>query len=282
MSKFSILMANWNNANHLPKAVASCLEQTWQDLEIIILDDASSDESKEIIRDISEWDPRIRTIFHDTNKGIGYTKRSLITHSQGAIFGFLDPDDYLSRDAVEVMVNAHRANPDAGLIYSKLVHIDESGNVTGESRYNRAIPEGESFLTYGGISAFATMKRSFYEKTEGMNPMLRIAEDQDLYLKMEEVSSVEFIDRVLYYYRNHPGSISLNHNVTRAHVWQVIARYEAYKRRGLPIDEAHLIAYFVGREEKYRNFYNAMYNPSRVLMQLPRAIRKWIVTKFQS
>jgi glycosyltransferase involved in cell wall biosynthesis len=278
---FSILMANYNNSAFIQEAVYSVIDQTFQDWELLIIDDASTDNSISIIKEIASKDGRIRVLLHDTNKGIGYSKRELVAESRGEVFGFLDPDDYLSPKALEVMVDAHRAMPDTGLIYSTLIHVDYKGNEIGVSSYNKPVPEGTTFMSSGGISHFCTIKRSFYNLTEGINPLLRIAEDQDLYMKLEEVAPVHFVNLPLYYYRSHSGAISLNGNITRSHVWQMIARYEAYKRRDIPIDENHLIKYFISKEEKFNNFYFNMYQPKHALLQFLKAVKKWTLSIFR-
>lgn len=272
---FSILIANYNNSDYLYDCIYSCINQTYKNLEIIIIDDASTDNSNEIIFELKQIDSRIKVYQNEQNRGIGWTKRELISKSSGVCFGFLDPDDMLELNAVSIVVEEHKKRNHVGLIYSNLKNLLPDGTFKELSNYNGPIPEGTTFLEYGkGVSAFATLKRKFYNLTDGINPLLKIAEDQDLYFKMEEVAPILYVDEPLYLYRNHKGSISLFDNQVRAHVWQVIARYEAYKRRGLEINEKQLIDYFVRKEARYLAFYNNMYTLRGPFLQLLKAIKK--------
>jgi glycosyltransferase involved in cell wall biosynthesis len=249
------------------------MTQTYGNIEIVILDDCSTDNSLEKLNTIETIDSRIKLFTNVSNQGIGWTKRKLVELSKGELFGFVDPDDKLRFNAVEIMVEAHRNNFNCGLIYSNLMNMNQKGVETLIGDFNSKIPETSSFLESGrGISHFATFKRIMYNKTEGINPLLKIAEDQDIYFKMEEIAPPLFINKDLYLYRNHNGAISLFSNQTRAHVWQVIARYEAYKRRGLEINEKQLISYFVRRESRYLNFHKEMYTLKGAFIQFMKAI----------
>ncbi|NPA37139.1 MAG: hypothetical protein GXO47_09865, partial [Chlorobi bacterium] len=118
--------------------------------------------------------------------------------------------------------------------------------------YNCTVPEGTTFLEYGkGPSAFAAVKRKYYDMTEGIDAFLKISEDTDMYLKLEEVGRLVFVPKPLYYYRNNPGSISLNKNVVRSHVWRAIVIAAACKRRGLDREDL-IINYFVEKDRKWR------------------------------
>ena len=274
--KFSILIANYNNASFIEEAINSAINQTYKNIEIVICDDASTDNSIEIINKLMLKDPKIKLIINSTNLGIGSTKKRLIDNSSGYYFGFLDPDDFLDISAIEILIAEYAKSPFNSIIYSNLINVFPDGRRI-ISNFNCHIPQNTNFLEFGkGISAFAAINRSLYDLTEGMNPNLRIAEDQDLYLKLEEVGAVRFLDLPLYYYRNHFNSISLYTNVTRAHVWQSIIRYEAYLRRRIPIDEVKLIGYFKNKEMKFQEFYNKMYTVNGSFIQLLKALKKWI------
>ena len=237
--KFSILIANYNNGRYLMDAINSVRCQTYQNWEIIIVDDGSTDNSLDIYKELKA-DERIRIFFNDHNMGCGYTKRQCAKHANGDICGFLDPDDCLVEDALQIMVAEHEKHPDASLINSTYYETDERLNVILVSSYGCPIPLGQSFLTYRkGISHFTTFKKKCYEQTEGIDPMMLRAVDHDLYYKLEEVGKVCYVDKPLYYYRqNTTGNISLGEeNMLKAHAWDIYAMVNACKRRGLPIEE---------------------------------------------
>lgn len=236
---FSVLIANHNDGKYLTRAIDSVLGQSYSNWEIVIVDDDSSDDSLILYKQYSS-DNRIRIFYNDKNMGCGYTKRRCISCSRGNICGFLDADDALADDALEIMVKNHVDHPEASLIYSKYYKCNKNLNVEWVSTHQMTIPENSSFLECGhrgAISHFATFKKDSYDKTDGINPILKIAEDKDLYYKLEEVGSVIFVNKPLYYYRCNTGNnCSLEAHAQDATIWEFVARYEACKRRNKDVE----------------------------------------------
>lgn len=238
---FSVMIANHNHGDYLMDAIESVKAQTYPHWEIIIVDDCSTDNSHELYAKL-EQDSRMRVFHNDENKGCGYTKRRCLAEANGEICGFLDADDCLTDNALQVMVEAHRSHPECSLIYSQMYFVDPQLKVITVSEHQRALLNGESFLTCHGIgviSHFVTMKKASYDKTEGMDESLRIAEDVDLYFKLEEVGETLFLPMPLYKYRIDTGcNVSLvASNRAKTLGWEVLARAAACKRRGLPIED---------------------------------------------
>lgn len=237
--KVSILIANYNNSRYLMDAIDSIRHQSYHNWEIIIVDDCSTDNSVEIYKNLEE-ESRIHIFFNSNNMGCGYTKRQCVAHANGEICGFLDPDDTLTEDAIQIMVAEHDKHPDSSLIGSTCFNADENLNIVSISSYGCSIPQGHSFLTYRqGVTAFATFRKKCYEMTEGIDPLMLRAVDHDLYYKLEEVGKVYYVDKPLYYYRqNTAGNISLGEeNMMKAHAWDIYAMINACKRRGIPIEK---------------------------------------------
>ena len=237
--KVSVLIANYNNGRYLMDAVDSVRRQSCHNWEIVIVDDCSTDNSVDIYNAL-ENDDRIRVFFNDKNMGCGYTKRQCVIRANGEICGFLDPDDVLAEDAIQIMVSEHDKHPDASLINSTCFNTDENLKVVSVSPYGCPIPQGQTFLAYRkGITAFATFKKKYYEQTEGIDSLMLRAVDHDLYYKLEEVGDVYYIDKPLYYYRhNTTNNISLGDgNMLKAHAWDIYAMVNACKRRGISIED---------------------------------------------
>lgn len=219
------------------EAIGSVYKQTYDNWEIIIVDDFSNDDSKEIYTSLSN-DNRIKIYFNKENRGCGYTKRRCAELASGEICGFLDPDDALTDDALEVMINSHIKNPKVSMIHSKFFYCDKDLKI--ESIYQAAkdiTPKDSYFFNLeGNISHFVSFKKEFYNKTEGIDPFQKKAVDQDMYIKLYEVGDTIFIDKPLYYYRNHDGSISLNKNAEKAYFWHWVAVINGAKRRSIDIE----------------------------------------------
>jgi len=238
---FSVLIANHNHSNYLMDAIGSVMAQTYTHWEIVLVDDGSTDNAESLYREL-EQDSRIHVFRNGENKGCGFTKHRCLELAQGEICGFLDADDCLTEDALATMVEAHQKNPSCSLVYSQFYYANPQLKVISVSNQQCAIPKEKSFLTCNvicAISHFATLKKALYDKTEGIDSTLKIAEDIDLYLKLEEVGDTLFLPIPLYYYRIDTGcNVSLNqNNIGKTLGWEVIVKNAACKRRSLPVDD---------------------------------------------
>ncbi len=242
---FSILIANYNNGRFFKDCYNSILEQTYTDWEVIIVDDASTDDSVETIERFIKDDDRFHLFKNEINNGCGFTKRKCAEEARGKFCGFLDPDDALLPCALEEMVNAFGKNPDAVLIHSNLYICSEklerkglhpaAGLVKdiGDYYFNYAPPYNNA----GPVVAFTAFLKSAYLETDGIDPHMLRAVDQDLYLKLWEIGSFSYLDKPLYLYRIHEGGISHPNKGGRAYYWHWYATIQAAKRRNLNIED---------------------------------------------
>ncbi|GAA4076432.1 hypothetical protein GCM10022389_22800 [Flavobacterium cheonanense] len=230
---FSILIANYNNGSFFKDCYASIMNQSYQDFEVIIVDDASTDNSVEVIEKLIANDSRFKLYFNEHNKGCGYTKRRCASLATGEVCAFVDPDDAIVVTALEKMVSSFKLHPTVSLVSSKYYFTDLFLNKTGEGTHGEALPNGTSYLTYGrgAITHFCSFRRSSYLKTSGIDSKFKRAVDQDLYYKLEETGSHLFLNDFLYYYRINSNSISANANLFKAEYWQIVAKEDAFERR---------------------------------------------------
>lgn len=261
----SVLIANYNNSAYLEAALQSVINQSYNKWEIIIIDDCSSDNSVEVVNKF-EGD-RIKFFRNTKNQGCGFTKRRCVELATGDICGFLDADDTLAPDALKTMVEQHKQHNEIGLFYSTHYVCDEQLNPLYIPSWIGEFKEGESQLTNTRISHFATFKMEAYKRTEGIEPSFQRGVDQDLYLKLEEVTKTKFIDHPLYYYRKHDRGISTFGNNYKAKYWYLMAALNACDRRGLNKEE--YFSYFLKREEqKNISFANTKeYKLGRLLLR---------------
>lgn len=224
-SVFSVLIANYNNGNYISKCLESILKQTHQNFEIIIVDDASTDDSLNVIQKYIEQDHRIKLYSNDKNHGAGYTKKKCIDIASGYVCGFVDPDDAIVENALEIMLKEHLEKPNYSLIYSTHYKCDTNLKIlnvcTWDLKYDEKIP----FYKKMTAAHFATFKLDFYKKSKGCNPSYKRAVDVDLYLQLWTVGKVFFVNQPLYYYRQHQGGISLNDNLYKAKYWDWIIKH---------------------------------------------------------
>jgi glycosyltransferase involved in cell wall biosynthesis len=229
-SRFSVLMANYNNEEYIGEAIESVLNQSFTDWELIVIDDSSTDNSVAVIENYLN-DGRIR--FLKNRENIGYTKTliRLVSKIRSDIFGTLDSDDALASNALEEMCLAHETNPQSGFIYSQYIYCDRDLKPISNG-LSKVIPKGSTNLKQLYSGAFRTFKRSAYHQTGGFNPKFIYAQDRDIVFKMEEVTDVVFVDKLLYMHRVLLKGQSHDPNKKfLGQLFYILAKYDAFHRR---------------------------------------------------
>ena len=232
----SILVANFNNGRYIAQMLESAAGQTYPNIEIVIVDDGSTDHSLLVIENFMAAHPeqRIRLFKNNDNKGCGRIKSQCVESSKGGSFCFVDPDDAIVPDAVSALMDVFMRHPEFGLVYSTHFLCNEKLEPFSVSTYSGPIPQGQSHLTSqrGHISHLVLCNRSVYNKTLGINPTYLVAEDQDLYIKMEEMAPVYYVGKPLYYYRKHDSNSSWDEAKAFTNFyWKYTCEKAAYKRR---------------------------------------------------
>ena len=232
---FSVLIANYNNGKYLMEAIESVRQQTYANWEIILVDDASTDNSKELYKELKK-DERIHIYLNERNMGCGFTKRRCAELANGELCGFLDPDDALIYNALELEANAHITHPEVSVVYSKCVFCDAEFNVV-EYGVLPLFNKGETYLDHRshGSMHFTSYKKEFYDMTDGINPNLKAGVDQDLYFRIEEVGDIYLLNEFTYKYviEGHPQASSCGtSNKASLWYWNLVARRDAFIRRG--------------------------------------------------
>lgn len=233
--KFSILIANYNNGRFFKNCYDSLISQSYQNWEAVILDDTSTDDSLEIIYQIIGNDPRFKVFKNAENSGVGITKSKLIELAAGEICGFVDPDDAITPNALKSSINVFKKNKNTVLTYSSFVQCDEQLKPLETFKSGMQVVNNDPYFFNCPVHIvhFVCFRKEIYEQTEKINTSMRIAEDQDLYLKMYEKGKVKYIDEPNYLYRNHSGGISQNDNRPKSREYFSKVIFNAMKRRNL-------------------------------------------------
>lgn len=208
MIKFSILIAHYNNYHYFKECYDSILRQTYKDYEIILVDDCSVDGSYQKIIELTKDNPKVKVFRNNDNSGVGYTKKRCIDLASGEICGYVDPDDTLAENALQIIIENYSENTIA--VYSQFYECDPKLKPVKVFSHSRAIKNGDKkfFNVFFEATHFFTFKRDAYYKTSGINEELTSAVDQDLYLKLYETGNFKFVKVPLYYYRIHEKGVS--------------------------------------------------------------------------
>ena len=233
--KFSILIANYNNGKYFEDCYRSILNQSYKNWEAVILDDASTDDSVQVIKEIIKEDSRFRFYENIENKGVGYTKSKLIDLAEGEICGFLDPDDALQNTAIADSIKEFKKDKKIALTYSRFIKCDENLKPLLVNKSAHQVLNFDPFFFNCPIiiNHFVCFRIEFYKKTDKIDISKKIAEDQDLYLKLYEKGKAKFIDKANYRYRFHSDGISQNENKEKSYEYWAEVIFAAMKRRNL-------------------------------------------------
>jgi glycosyltransferase involved in cell wall biosynthesis len=228
----SIIIANYNNESFIQQTINSVINQTYRDIETIIVDDCSTDNSCKIIESSLSNFKKVKFLKLENNVGGGFAKEIGINESKGELICFLDSDDFLQPTAIEKVVNIHKKNDKLSLVYTGATKINKLNEELGLLGYSKDI-KNSTALESDGIFHLACWKSKFYNNLKDkFNPHFFIAYDIDLYYKLEEVGEVFFLDEPLYYYRIHANNISLDKSRLGYSIAEmIIAKYDAQKRR---------------------------------------------------
>ena len=253
--KFSILIAHYNNARYFQQCFDSIISQTCTNWEAIILDDGSKEDEKNTIKAIIKNDVRFKFFENTHNRGVGFTKNKLIELASGEILGYVDPDDAILPTAIEKSIAAFEKDQKVVLTYSRFMECDKDLNPIAPFKSAKQVENNNLYFFNCPIEInhFVCFRKETYETTEKMNIDLKIAEDQDLYLKLYEKGKAVFINETNYLYRSHDGGISQNENKKSSYdYWGKVIWYAMKRRRLTTINGKKIPQEFTSSKEIFQ------------------------------
>ncbi|TXB63802.1 glycosyltransferase family 2 protein [Phaeodactylibacter luteus] len=231
LPKVSVIIPCYNQAQYLLEAVQSVLNQTYQIFEIIIINDGSTDNTKEVADRIKELDDRIKVI-HQANLGLSAARNSGITASTGQYILPLDADDKIDAKYLELGINCLSEKNTVDVFYGEGIFF---GDKTGEWD----LPDFEMplMLTRNLVYCSAIFRRTIFDKTKGYNQNMKYGwEDWDLWLSMLEQGARFYkSNEPLFYYRVKEKSMVkdiANENLKRQYLEQqlIVNHLDLYKQ----------------------------------------------------
>jgi glycosyltransferase involved in cell wall biosynthesis len=235
MNKITYLIANYNTAQYIADCIESLNEQSVEHWQAIICDDASSDNSIDVINSTlnnKKLTEKITLIKNSKNLGYIATLKRLINEADTNIIGILDSDDALMPEATAEVLSIYDAHENYGFVYTDMQSYDEQLKIKYlHNNYCSMKPNDKTSLLTGTVSHLKTFKKSDYFKTPGLDESILYAEDRDLVYMMEEVTDFYFINKRLYKYRIRPDSQTSGDKLITGFHSHVNARKKALKRR---------------------------------------------------
>lgn len=201
----SVVIPAYNQAEFLVETIQSVLNQTYQNFEIIVVNDLSTDNTDEVMRQFT--DPRIKYIVHEKNLRLPATRNTGMRTSQGDIIALLDADDLFTSDKLQAHVDFLRAHPDVGVSYNARFELNHSSNTIRELwRPPLTVGLMDLVLGFPFSPSDTVIRREWAFKVGLFNPEKGSAEDTDFPCRLA-LAGCQFagIDRVLNYRRYHSG-----------------------------------------------------------------------------
>jgi glycosyltransferase involved in cell wall biosynthesis len=209
--KLSVVIPNYNTSTFVLAAIESALNQTMKELEVIVVDDGSSDDS--VARILSVSDPRL-TCVHQTNHGLAAARNTGLAFARGEYVGFLDSDDIWMPLKASRHLAQMESNPDLGLTFSYSEYITEAGASTGQlliSRCANPTARDLALRNHVGNGSTPIARLVCFAIAGGFDETLRNCEDLEMWVRLASRTSfkVQLIPEVLIGYRVRAGSLTL-------------------------------------------------------------------------
>jgi glycosyltransferase involved in cell wall biosynthesis len=220
----SVVIPVYNGERTIRCAVRSVLKQTFQDFELIVINDGSNDSTVEILSTID--DPRLR-VFSFPNRGLSVSRNRGIALASGEYISFLDADDLWTTDKLEDQLNALRQKPKAAICYSFTDFIDEAGNRLGyginSAKNGYVFPDLLAFY-FVGSGSNALIRATALELTGQFDETLTAMEDWDLFLRLAADHHFVAVPKAHILYRVSDDSLSSNVLRVESEMLKVVER----------------------------------------------------------
>jgi glycosyltransferase involved in cell wall biosynthesis len=205
----SVVLPVFNAEAYVGAAVESILDQTHRDLELIVVDDGSVDGSGQILREYEAADPRVR-VHRQENQGQGTALNEGFRRAAGTYVAVMDADDVAFPDRLERQVALLEENPGVLLVGGAVVVTNAEGAPIETVRFPCSDAELRRLLPLRNVFSHPTvvMRRSAFAAAGGYRPVVRPAEDYDLWLRMAEMGEMRNVAATVLAYRVHDAQLS--------------------------------------------------------------------------
>lgn len=271
----TIAIPSYNHSQYVQDAIKSVLNQSYENIELIIIDDGSVDDSVEKIRAII---PKCQNRFvrfefrHRANKGLCNTLNEALEWANGEYFCTLASDDMMLAEKTTLQVEAFQTDPNAVSICGGRLLIDTKNNVI-ENNVNpyREYTFKPIFMHRFNLPASSQMTLTCaLHEVQGFNPKTK-TEDWDLWLKLtKKYKKIIYIPHALIYYRTHDNNISKNLNIMYEEVMKVVQNYKNEPNYALAV-------YRIQKQYKVRPLQKT--NPIRALVLRLKYYLKYLNSK---
>ena len=262
----SVIMPAYNSRAYLAESIQSVLDQDYEALELIIVDDGSTDGTADLARQFGE---RVRVI-EQQNSGPAAARNRGVKAARGELIAFIDSDDIWVPGKTRAQVDYLRSNPDVGVVFGRLIrwfaNADGSFDPPPDSpapAEGQVIVEEESGWIYPEMLldsviwiVSAMVRKSLWESLNGLDEALRIGEDYDFFIRASRLCRIDELDRLVAYYRIHNQSTT---QVMRTENYECLVLMRAIERFGTASPDGREVSKRLLRERLFKLFFNHGY-----------------------
>lgn len=212
----SVIMPAYNSSAYIAEAIGSVLDQDYGNLELIVVDDGSSDDTTALARSFGEK----VTVIEQANSGPAAARNRGVMQARGELLAFMDSDDVWAPGKVKAQVDYLQQHPDVGIVYGRLIRWLEKEDGTfdpppgpGSPPSDRPVAPDRSGWIYPELLldsviwiVTAMVRRPIWDALGGMDESLRCGEDYDFFIRASRICRMHELDEVLASYRIHRQS----------------------------------------------------------------------------
>jgi glycosyltransferase involved in cell wall biosynthesis len=233
----SIVMSAYNSERFISDSISSILNQTYEDWELVIINDASSDNTLKIIDQFSEKDSRIKLIDNENNLGLTVSLNVGIKNSNGEFIARLDSDDLAEPFRLDTQFNYLRTHSDVGLVGSGAYLINSYGNKIGSMNVMSQQYFVNKFLIHLNpfIHSSIMVRREALNNIGSYREKFRYSQDYDLILRLHDKYTLSNISMPLIRWRVSDGSLTMKYH-TLQRIYADIAREFSIERKNFSHD----------------------------------------------
>src|SRR5690554_967859 len=206
----SVVIPTYNRADFLKEAIDSVLAQTYPNFEILVVDDGSTDNTRDILKEYSQ-EPRFR-YFYQKNQGQSVARNYALSEARGDFVCFLDSDNRWLPYKLEVSLQAFRDHPDVSIVYGDIITINEKGQEVSRQNMRRYSGRITPYLFQDNCVSMNTSmtRRQCFNEMGGLEVGRRAADDYELWLRFSARYKFLYIREFLAEYRVMENQISSN------------------------------------------------------------------------
>ena len=269
--KVSIITPTFNRAEFIEQAVSSVLGQTYANFELLIVDDGSTDNTRDLLEP-ALTDSRVR-YFRQENQGQSVARNRALSVAKGDFVCFLDSDNYWPAEKLKKQIELFTQQPDYDVVYGDIIVIDEMGREVTRKNMSRYSDDIARYMIRDNcVSMNTAMARSrCFDELGAMSGKRRVADDYELWLRFSAKFRFRYVPEFFAYYRVMDDQISSDKTRRFDSNWQIINDF----RRDFPdaMSEQEFDSGFAAFHSRKARYLASQGDRSEALVELLKAIR---------